>query len=88
MYAAGKTAHKMDADIANLCLVKRSGNARRRDLGRIECAAVILDPGDQRFVHAIELDCNFQATVFRDAIHDNIGDRLFETKLNSKRKIG
>ena len=87
MYAAGKTAHQMDADIAYLCLVKRSGNGWRRDLGRIECAAVILDPGDQRLVLTLDFDCNFQATV-RDAMHDNIGNCLFETKLNSKRKIG
>jgi len=66
MYAAGKTAHQMDADIAYLCLVKRSGNGWRRDLGRIECAAVILDPGDQRLVLTLDFDCNFQATV-RDA---------------------
>src|SRR5258708_38187407 len=64
MYAAGKTAHQMDADIANLCLIKRSGNGRRRDLGRIEWAAVILDPGDQRSVLALDFDCNLQAPPF------------------------
>ena len=47
----------------------------------------ILDPGDQRLVLTLDFDCNFQATV-RDAMHDNIGNCLFETKLNSKRKIG
>src|SRR5262245_28160551 len=46
MQAAGKAAHQMYTEIADLCLRERSRNGRPRNLGRIECAPVILDPSD------------------------------------------
>src|SRR5262245_35173490 len=78
----------MDTEIADLSLRERSRNGRPRNLGRIECTPIILDPRDQSLVPALNLDDNLQMTVYGGAIHNDVGDCLFETNLNGKRKAG
>ena len=60
MHAGGKAAHQMDTEIADVCFRERSRNGRPQNLGRIECAPIILDPRDQKFAPALNLDNNFQ----------------------------
>src|SRR5262245_2740962 len=84
MHVAGKAAHQMDTEIADICFRERSWNGRLWKLGRIECASIILDPSNQSLVSALNLDDNFQTIVCSGAIHNDVGDRLFETNLNGK----
>jgi hypothetical protein len=39
-------------------------------------------------VPTLNLDDNFQTIVCGGAIHNDVGDRFFETNLNGKRKAG
>src|SRR5262245_3837489 len=88
VHVAGKTAHQMDAHIADLCLLEGSCRCWRRCAGGIELAAVVLDAGDQDSVIALKLDGNLERIVLERAIHDDIGDGLFEAKLHGENYIG
>jgi hypothetical protein len=63
MHAARKAAHQMDTEIADFCLRERSRSGRPRNLGRIECAPIVLDPSNQSLVPALNLDDNLQTIV-------------------------
>jgi hypothetical protein len=56
-------AHQMDANTANFGLSKRGHQSRRRNLGRIEWAAGILDAGDHRSAIPFQLDCNLHVII-------------------------
>src|SRR3977135_1008991 len=48
VYLAGKSAHQMDAEIADLGLLERRCQESRRKPGRVEFPACILDTSDHR----------------------------------------
>src|SRR5262249_57356521 len=53
----------------------------------IDLPAVLLDPGDQSSPMALELARDLEPIVPCGAVHDDIGDRLFEAKLHGERNI-
>src|SRR5262249_54878708 len=87
IHAACKTAHQMDAEITHFRLLERGRHRRRRSPRGIELPAVILDPGDQSSPIALELDRDLEPIVPCGAVHDDIGDCLFEAKLHGERNI-
>src|SRR5215471_4741744 len=87
IHAACETAHQMDAEITHFRLLERSRHRRRRSPRGIELPAVVLDPGDQSSSIALELDRDLEPIAPCGAVHDDIGDGLFETKLHGERNI-
>src|SRR5437016_2672069 len=76
IHAARKAAHQVDAEVADLRLLERGRRRWRWRAGGVELPAVILDAGDERCAVPLELDCDFERTVLRAAVHDDVRDGL------------
>src|SRR5258708_11127325 len=88
IHAACKTAHEMDAEITHFRLLERTRHHRRRSPRGIELPAVILDAGDQGGAIALELYRDLQPLVPFATVHDDIGDGLFEAKMDGESNNG
>src|SRR5260221_13000713 len=78
----------MDAEITHFRLLERTRHHRRRSPRGIELPAVTLDAGDQGCAIALELDRDLQPLVPCGTVHDDVGDGLFEAKLDGELNIG
>jgi hypothetical protein len=57
MHATRKAAHQVDATIADFRLLERLCHRSKRELGRIEFPARILNASHQRSAIPLQLDC-------------------------------
>src|SRR5262245_16194367 len=86
-HAAGKAAHQVDAEVADLGLLQRGRRHRRWKSGRVESLAGVLDLRAQRVALLLELDRDLGALLFGSAMHDDIGNRLLQAQLKGKSRI-